>query len=127
VLQIQYVARAGGSATRYTLQALLPLLLLVVQVFRMLPRRLTTLALGGYLVLCHGLMFWWLADRPRISVGEAVHVEPFTRAEQLLPWQDAPVPEAVLWATMSLVTLLVVVQVACVHRMVSMPAPARGE
>jgi 4-amino-4-deoxy-L-arabinose transferase-like glycosyltransferase len=120
-LQIQYVALAGGSGTRYTLQALLPLLLLVVQVFRSLPQRLTTLALAGYLVLCHGFMLWWLADRPHIGIGEAVHIKPFTRAQRLLPWDDAPVPGAVLWVTMSVVVILVGVQVACVHRLVSRP------
>ena len=119
VLQIQYVAGAGGSATRYTLQALLPLLLLVVQVFRTLPQRLTTLALAGYLVVCHGFMLWWLADRPHIGIGEAVHIKPFTTAQRLLPWQDAPVPGVVLWVTMSLVVILAVVQVVCVHRLVS--------
>jgi hypothetical protein len=74
--QVKYAMDGGGSVSRYTMPALVPICVLIAAGLRILGARLQTVLLGGYLVLCYGLYSAWLVRQPHPS-GDALTGAPW--------------------------------------------------
>jgi 4-amino-4-deoxy-L-arabinose transferase-like glycosyltransferase len=62
--EVSFVTGGGGSTGRYLLPAALPICLLIVAALRSVPTRWQPSLLGGYLLICDGMLCYWMFSQP---------------------------------------------------------------